>query len=304
MREIHRIREIYTLLKKERLNLEELISGLEKKGIVISVRQLQRDLNELTLSLNEVEQLLSSRNSKRIKFFEIVNKKIYKTTKTIKQFRPSNFYEAINPLEGNTKLNSILDAIANNNSITIDKLLFDFTGDNASFNQKKIRFIPIEILLHRGTSYLGGYNSNKKIIQFYDITQIERFQIDKQSVNHPNLQKTLNIELASRFGISKNIDNEIYAIIIEFPLATGNYIKKHFWHESQSFVEKKGKILMTFHCGINRELIGWLFHWMYNVKIIAPPILLDYYKKAFEETKLIHTSQKPLVYKNIFNKGI
>ena len=58
---------------------------------------------------------------------------------------------------------------------------------------------------------------------------------------------------------------------------------------------------MTFTCGINRELLGWLFSWMYNVKIIGPPELIDYYKKSLAKITQIHGSEN-LVYRNIFNK--
>lgn len=58
---------------------------------------------------------------------------------------------------------------------------------------------------------------------------------------------------------------------------------------------------MTLNCGINRELIGWLFHWMYNVKIVEPPLLLEYYNKTMEEINSINSNKHTLVYKNIFN---
>ena len=57
---------------------------------------------------------------------------------------------------------------------------------------------------------------------------------------------------------------------------------------------------MRLECGINRELLGWLFQWMYNIKIIEPPLLKDYYYKTLQEIMNVNQTKNPLVYKNIF----
>ena len=57
---------------------------------------------------------------------------------------------------------------------------------------------------------------------------------------------------------------------------------------------------MEFQCGINRELIGWLFFWMYNCRVVKPQILKDYYVSAANEIVKTSNPNNPLVYKNLF----
>jgi hypothetical protein len=39
---------------------------------------------------------------------------------------------------------------------------------------------------------------------------------------------------------------------------------------------------------------------MYNIKVIHPPILQDYYRKALQKMQQNNEKQLPLVYRNIF----
>jgi hypothetical protein len=303
MKQIQRLQEIYKIVKTKKVNLIEIISRLNEIGIDISIRQLQRDLNDIHPILNKDENLITSRNSKRVKYFFVKGnkRKSYKSTINPNKIRQTNFYEAkINPLN-NKIIESLSKAIENNFSIVIPNLSYDSTGDNYAFIENNIRFKPIEIIFHRGTHYIGGYNIEKKIIQFFEINQIKKIEPFSEELPKKNYLEKLNQELVTRFGISKNINDEIYSIKLEFSLVTGNFIMNHFWHETQSFKIQKGKVIMTMNCGINRELMGWLFYWMYNVKIVEPRVLQDYYVKTVEEINLINNNKQPLVYKNIFN---
>jgi hypothetical protein len=63
-------------------------------------------------------------------------------------------------------------------------------------------------------------------------------------------------------------------------------------------------VILHLKCGINRELIGWLFQWLYNIRIIEPKILEDYYQKTIDEIQKNSISDKMLVYRNIFEERI
>lgn len=302
MKQIKRLQEIYKKLKKTKLNLEELLHVLEASGIVISNRQLQRDIKEINPFIKETESLIISRNSKRIKSYQIIDNNKFKDTKNKNNLvKSTNFFHAENNFNSYYIVDNLIQAIKNNYTISINKLNYDFTGDNYLFTQRNIQLKPIEVLFHRGNHYIGGYNIGNKKIQIFEINQIKEVEFIDNPTHYPNLNEKLNKELETRFGISKNINNEIYSIKLEFSLVTGNFVMNQFWHNTQHFETKKGKILMSMQCGINRELIGWLFYWMYNVKIIEPPLLLEYYNKTIEEIKLINSNKHPLVYKNIFN---
>ena len=122
----------------------------------------------------------------------------------------------------------------------------------------------------------------------------------KNGYNFEFVINKVQVELKKRFGITKNINEEVYDIEIEFSSVTGSLASKYSWHSTQHFVKKGNVWVMTLQCGINRELVGWLFQWMYNVRIVQPPILQEYYNKALEEMLADRKSNKPLVYRNIF----
>jgi len=56
---------------------------------------------------------------------------------------------------------------------------------------------------------------------------------------------------------------------------------------------------MTLKCGINRELVGWIFMWLYNVRIVEPPELKAYYNKTIKEIQQVDKKDM-LLYRNIF----
>lgn len=307
MKKIERLKHIYNILKLNKLSLESILLSINEYE-KLSKRQLQRDIKELNVLLRENEIINVYRDSKRLKIYHIIdsdkNKNYYRKNKSldIKIIRKTNFFESKFMVKNEDTIRKIETHIIENDSILIKQLNYDSTGDNHLFTQRIIYFKPIELLLHRGSIYLGGFNIRKKNIQFFEINQIKEFEVLKNKLKNLEINDFYESELNSRFGISKNIDDKIYTIKLEFSSVTGNFIMNHFWHNSQSFKVKKGKVIMTLKCGINRELIGWIFYWMYNVKIIEPPILIDYYQKTLDEINILNSNNHPLVYRNIFNK--
>lgn len=113
--------------------------------------------------------------------------------------------------------------------------------------------------------------------------------------------KMFNEELNKRFGVTKNINNHTYKIVLEVSSVLAGFIKNHHWHSTQKFFKKNGNTIMHLECGINRELLGWLFQWMYNIRVIEPEILKFYYNKTIKEIQNNNNSKATLVYRNLFN---
>lgn len=106
--------------------------------------------------------------------------------------------------------------------------------------------------------------------------------------------------MSVRFGITQNMDEKVYDIELEFSSVTGFYVKNHIWHDTftaQSL--PNGNWLMKMRCGINRELVGWIFQWMGNVKIINPPELKELYQQQLEKMFVLNEGGE-LTYSNIF----
>ena len=116
-----------------------------------------------------------------------------------------------------------------------------------------------------------------------------------------DLLAALRREMDNRFGITANMDHEIYDIEIEFSEFTGKFITHNFWHHSQSITQQEnGNYQMKLRCGINRELVGWIFQWMSNARVIKPQILQSLVKEKHLEILDNYESDMPLSSNNSF----
>ena len=114
------------------------------------------------------------------------------------------------------------------------------------------------------------------------------------------LVELLNDELSKRFGVSDNIDDKIYDIEIEFSSETGEYLKHFHWHPTQKFKPTNTGYIFTMECGINRELVGWVFQFMNNVRILQPEKLRVLYLQQVNRILEVNTTNVSLRYTNIF----
>jgi WYL domain len=300
MKQTDRIRFIIDNLKINSFTIHDLKEKIEANFSSISIRQIQRDLLDVEKFLNE-DEIINTFRLNYLKFYKIDTRSAIKLNYindgTIIE---TNFYHQ-NLINNNIEnLELLKQAIKGFKSIIISNLINDETGDNYDFTSTNIFFIPLKIINHRNAHYVGGLNIKKKIIQIFGINQLNKISISKTYNFQFDLHDKLQNQLNGRFGISKNIDSNIYDIKIEVSSVLAGFIKNHYWHHSQKFTKRSNNLILHLKCGINRELIGWLFQWMYNIRIIEPQILKDYYDKTIYEIQSNLVSRNPLVYKNIF----
>lgn len=305
MNQLQRLEQIYTHLKRKEHCYKGLYTIFQTMKVDISIRQIQRDVKNVSLLLNDDERLINYRDSYRVIYYKIVKTKKAKSNESVSNVifqKSTNFFELMENKDSQSKLSIINQALSETKKIVITQLKNDVTGDNFNFNQKNIDFVPLQVIKHRGSTYLGGYNEKQSKYQIFDITQLKNITITEniQGLNVVKIEQEFYFELEKRFGVTKNINEEVYSIVIEFTEITGNFIKQHFWHKTQKFKKKGNIIQMEFQCGINRELIGWLFYWMYNCRVVKPQILKDYYDSAANEIVKTSNPNNPLVYKNLF----
>ena len=294
MKQIDRILIIIDLLRSKPASLAEIKNFLEENSAMVSLRQIQRDLLEVEKIIYNNEKIITFRN-KQIKYYKI-EKEINILAK--KHYIHTNFYVQLEHHFHNIPL--IEKAIQENKSIIISELINDQTCDNGESESKNIYFLPISMINHRNSIYVGGYNKDKKVIQIFGINQLKKITLSKSFTNYSNLKVKLKEELLRRFGVTKNINDEIYDIKIEVSSNLAGFIESHHWHSTQKTTKRKSNIIIHFKCGINRELLGWLCQWMYNVRVIEPEILKTYYEKTIKEIQINNNSKLPLVYRNIF----
>jgi predicted DNA-binding transcriptional regulator YafY len=267
----------------------------------------QESINLLYLSLLTSPNLLKEQKKLHFDLFqEVLETALQQSNKAIlnedkQQLINTHFYEITKDVVFNQNIDDIIWAITHKKHIQITELIDDYTVDNYVFKTDKIDFAPVFIVYHRGAFLVSGVENHQKEVVIYEIGQLKKIQILDKGYNYEVLSKKIKKEMVNRFGITKNINNEVYDIKIEFSSVTGALVSKYFWHHSQHFKKKNGNYIMTIRCGINRELLGWLFQWMYNIRIIEPAILQEYYDKTLDEMIVNRKKEKALVYRNIFD---
>jgi predicted DNA-binding transcriptional regulator YafY len=300
MKQTDRLKFITEKLRVNALTIYDLKENIESNYSKISLRQIQRDIIDVEKFITNQEVIITFRRN-YLKYYKIQTNSIKESIIQDDFVIETNFYKQKLTDNHFEKFELIKNAIVESKYVLISNLINDETGDNFDFTTNNILFIPLRIINHRDTYYVGGFNSKKKCIQIFSITQLENIFVSKSIKYQQSLIDKLNDELSIRFGVTKNIDSQIYDIKIEISNVLGGFIKNHLWHHSQKFTKRDNNIILNLKCGINREILGWLFQWMYNIKIIEPQILKDYYEKTIKEIQNNSVSKTPLVYRNIFN---
>ena len=302
---VNRLYYLHQLLQQKIVSLDEIQEHYSKKEVVKSKRQIQRDLEDVLLFL-QPEEVIAAHFIGKTKYFHINRKpSLQKEEKdTYTSPSPTQFYTPKYNATDEPHLELIQNAIQTGHVIQIGKLKNDETGDNYTFSTKHIQIIPVRIVQHRSNFFIGGFNKKENSIVFYSIRQLDKLKTLTEKCSPDLYQAQLEQELLSRFGITKNINAELYTIKIEVANVLSDFLENHFWHPTQHFSKKRSKTILTLQCGINRELIGWLFQWMYNIKIMEPPLLKDYFEKALFEITAVNQARKTVVYRNIFSKTL
>lgn len=264
----------------------------------------KRDISTFQLTRSASPRILQISRKESMNKFRSVYKNFIKINKTFYAFmseeqnQHSFFYESLYDENYNTKIDDIIWSIANYKLITINSI----EGDATSIPQK-IKFPlllkPILLVYHRGNHFLAGYQNGTDEFITIDIAQISDYVLTQKTFAFKKLVASSKIEILKRFGVTNNIDNTTYSIELEFTDITGNFIKNYYWHANQSFTKNKnGNWLMKFESGINRELIGWIFQWMGNVKIKSPKKLIALYKEQLVIMNNNYAINKPFQYNN------
>lgn len=203
--------------------------------------------------------------------------------------------------EGYAKLlEDLLWSIRTNREVELLKVDFDITSISKSV-AFPMKFLPIKLLYHRGVVHLGGYEKKSKKLILLALSQITKYKLTNVPFKCLPLLKKFDEEMLNRFGITENMNNDIYDIELEFSEMLGCFVKNDYWHPTQKFVQKEnGNFIMSMHCGINRELVGWIFMWMTNVRVLNPTILKEIVLDKYREVITDYETEKPLVSNNSF----
>ena len=214
----------------------------------------------------------------------------------------SHFYEFhYNERTHKDKIEDLLNCAGDH----LEVELISYEGDSVSLYQctkLPFTFYPIRLVYHRGVFFVIGIIKTLDKVITLDINQITAHKILQKSFSreYKKLKSRVDLEMTKRFGITQNVDEYIYKVELEFSSITGLYVKNHIWHNTQQFEKMPCENWkMTMECGMNRELVGWVFQWMGNVKIINPPELKTLYAQQMAKMAILNDGGE-LVYSNIF----
>ena len=212
----------------------------------------------------------------------------------------THFYETEANKLLDQRLEIVIQAIDNGRKLLISHVAGDATSVSDGLSLPLV-ILPIQIIYHRGCFYATSVTD--------DTQQILTFQIDHltfgettDTFDRAAFIVLVESNLRNRFGVTQNIDDQVYDIELRFSSITGRFVSEQFWHHSQQATQIGDDWLITFRCGINRELVGWLFQWMSNVRVIGPPELKTLYDEQLARMLDVASQlpDQPLEYTNAF----
>lgn len=216
------------------------------------------------------------------------------------QLTSTRFGEFLGDIHYAKTLEDMLWCIRNHRELDLCKVDFDITSISQSV-VFPMKFLPLKLVYHRGLVHLGGFDKESGRLILLALSQITEYKLTNLSFKNTELLKKFDDEMLKRFGITENRDDEVYDIELEFSEMLGCFVKNDYWHPTQKFSQKEnGNFIMTMRCGISRELVGWIFMWMTNVRVISPPELKECVMAKYREVLSDYATDKPLVSNNSF----
>lgn len=283
---------------------EQLITVVTAKHKIFSITPREKKRSIITIeNMAILEMLLISNNKELFKGFKKDLNLLDKVKTALLQtygkekmtieneiITSSNFYQLNYDKNFQENILKIYKAIHYEMKISINKILQDTTSENPARAKKNITLFPLKIIFHRGAFHAVVIEKSK--IAVYEISQFRDIDILKSTFNLTKYSNQIH-KLDERFGISKNTTDKVYNIKLQFSEATGSFVSSMQWHKSQKIKQLANKnYIIELECGINRELMGWIFQWMDNVKIIEPEELKIKYNEVLRKLKDIDKRSK------------
>ena len=250
--------------------------------------------------------IVSSRKDSHEKFTSLFYKKYSKSQfenfvdVAKSQIKATHFYEGTVFTDYHKILDDCIWSIQNKRKMQLISINYDYTSLSKMVAFPQI-FYPVQILYHRGVVHVSGFLEDDNQLVVLGLDQIEQYKLTNDLFENKDYVNQLETALSKRFGITQNINDEVYEIEIILSERTGRFVTKLFWHETQQFEKlKNGNFLMTMKCGLNRELVGWIFQWMSNAKVLKPELLKELVKEKYIEMVQLYDNDKLLVSNNSY----
>lgn len=348
MDKANRLLKIYSRIRRGPVTIEIIKDWCRTSGIIISERQLYRDLKEIENSIcfdgehvticegeknRKVWKIEFKQNASSVSLFDVntfylfknfapvsllharesslneFEKLIYqqlssspfeKSSLATTAIKSSHFYEFPYQYKEHKLLEDCIWAIQNQRKFKLIKVAYDHTSLSSAV-KFPLNLLPLQILYHRGCIHLCGLTEAHKKLVILALEQVCEYEASNDMFDASLFIENMEEQMNKRFGITENMNEQVYDIEIEFSEMTGHFVKNHFWHKTQSFERAaNGNWLMRMQCGINRELVGWIFQWMSNARVLQPLMLRQMMETKLSATLDLYTTNIELHSNNVF----
>jgi predicted DNA-binding transcriptional regulator YafY len=132
---------------------------------------------------------------------------------------------------------------------------------------------PYVLTPHEGSWMLTAHDSIRETVRDFKVDRIHRATVLDERYTIPDTFDLARYK-GSGWGALRGAADEPVEVVLHFNAEEGRRVRDEQWHESQGETPLlDGGWEMTFHVGINDELVRWIFHWGTGCKVIAPPEL-------------------------------
>jgi predicted DNA-binding transcriptional regulator YafY len=263
----------------------------------------QFDINSYYILRNFIPQSLSGPREDSLKkldelVYGLSSKSRFQTNVDANNmaFIRTNYIDASYTSDEHQMMEDMIWAIQHHRKIRVEEFNWDMHFLVEGFDTCML-VLPLKLLSHFGLMYLCVYVEDIHKICILPITNIIRISVTNLTFSPSQFYSSLDYYLDNTFGIVPNYDDKIYDIEIEFAGTTGQYITSMNWHKSQSFeVLPNENVLMRLHCGINREIVGFVMYFLNNAKVLRPAKLKKIMIEKLKRTLDVYEGDDELVY--------
>jgi predicted DNA-binding transcriptional regulator YafY len=282
--------EIELMRKNTNPNLKDIKFYLENRGVNVSTRTIERDIEQIRQNFGVVvmydtqersyyiDEDTSPNLQSFIRFLELANTaELFLTgIKKTKDFIKDIEFDSLSGLMGTEHLGFLLNAIQS-------KLKINFT--HISYWSDKISDVtlaPYFLKEYQGRWYVVGLRDDDEI-RTYGIDRISNLEITKES-----FKKTKDAKARANFD---SIIGLIYSsgkqekVVLSFKPQQGRYVKSLPWHHSQKIlIDNEEELRISLFVVPNFELFQKVLMNGADVVVMEPEWLKDEIKKKIAAT--------------------
>lgn len=203
--------------------------------------------------------------------------------------RRTNYYENMYGKTEHQQIEDLIWALHNKRIIIIEEELLNAANIHLPPDPFPLAMYPLEMVFHRGRLRIAGLSVSRQQFLLFTIDKTFRFSLTNQSFSRKPLAAAYRKHFDRLFGISEPAIRRTYHLQIEFTRGYGESMMNYFLHHSQRWeLLKNGNYLLHLHCGIGRELVGFIADGLNKVKVRKPKVLKDLVWQKLKDTVAVY----------------